>query len=146
MLIPEYTYRKIQMNLPILCVDVLVRYRGKYLLVKRTEEPVKNVYWVIGGRVLKNEPLRSAAKRKMREEIGLLPYEMEMVGIYEDQYEESSLGRVPGGYHTVAVVFEAFVDSLEGLKLDRTSEDWGLFDDPPSRFRVKTFKDEYCYD
>lgn len=145
MFIPEYTYRKIQMNLPILCVDVLVRYRGKYLLVKRTEEPVKDVFWVIGGRVLKNESLRAAAKRKMREEIGLLPYDMSMVGIYEDQYEESSLGRVPDGYHTVAVVFEAFVDSIKDIKLDRTSVEWGLFDDPPARFKVKSFE-ENCYD
>lgn len=143
--IPEYTYRKIQMSLPILCVDVLVRYRGKYLLIKRTEEPVKDIYWVIGGRVLKNESLRSAAKRKMREEIGLVPYEMGMIGIYEDQYEESSLGRVPDGYHTVAVVFEAFVDSIEGIKLDRTSVEWGLFDVPPARFKVKSFE-ENCYD
>lgn len=144
--IPDYTYRKIQMNLPILCVDVMVRYNGKYILVKRTEEPVKGLYWVVGGRVLKNESLRSAAKRKMREEIGLLPYEMEMVGIYEDQYEESSLGRVPEGYHTVSVVFEAFVSSLEGLKLDRTSEDWKLSDTLPSRFKVKGFSEEYCYE
>lgn len=94
---------------------------------------------------MKNESLRAAAKRKMREEIGLLPYDMSMVGIYEDQYEESSLGRVPDGYHTVAVVFEAFVDSIKDIKLDRTSVEWGLFDDPPARFKVKSFE-ENCYD
>lgn len=146
MFIPEYTYRKIQMSLPVLCVDVMIRYKGKYLLIKRNEEPMRDVYWVPGGRVLKNESLRSAAKRKIREETGLVPYEMEMVGIYEDQYEESSLGRIPDGYHTVAVVFEAFVDSLDGLKLDRTSEDWKLSNTLPSRFKIKVFSEEYCYE
>jgi hypothetical protein len=68
-----------------------------------------------------------------------------MVGMYEDVYEESSLGIIPGGYHTVAVVFEVFVDSLEWLKLDDTSSEWGLFDSPPKRFRVKSFDMEDMY-
>jgi colanic acid biosynthesis protein WcaH len=139
MFIEKGLYAEIQQVLPLLCVDILVRYKGKYLLTKRTEEPVKDLYWVIGGRVNKGEQLRAAALRKMREEIGILPYEMEMIGMYEDQYEYSSLGRVDGGYHTVSVVFEGFVDSLDGLMLDRTSSEWGLFDDPPSRFKVKGF-------
>jgi colanic acid biosynthesis protein WcaH len=141
--IPEPLYKEIQINLPILCVDVLVRYKGKYLLIKRTEEPVKDVFWVIGGRVLKNEMLRASARRKMIEEIGILPYDMEMIGVYEDRYEESSFGAVEGGYHTMAVVFEAFIDSLEGLKLDRTSAEWGLFEEPPKRFKVQSFKGDF---
>lgn len=139
MFIYNELYQNIQRVLPILCVDVLVRYEGKYLLIKRTEEPVKDVFWVIGGRVNKGEDLRAAALRKMREEIGIVPYEMEMIGVYEDTYEESSFGAVEGGYHTVAVVFEAFVGSLEGLKLDDTSAEWGLFCNPPKRFKVKGF-------
>jgi colanic acid biosynthesis protein WcaH len=147
MVIPEYTYRKIQLHLPILCVDLLVRYRGKYLLIKRNEEPMRGVFWVIGGRVLKGEDLRQAASRKLREETGLTARssDMTMVGIYEDTYGESSLGPIPGGYHTVAVVFEVFVDSLERLRLDDTSSDWGLFDRPPERFRVKAFDTEDVY-
>lgn len=139
--IPEYTYRKIQMSIPVLCVDLLIRYRGKYLLIKRNEEPMKDVFWVIGGRVHKGEGLTQAVIRKLREEVGLATRlsDIEMVGIYEDQYECSSLGRIPGGYHTMAVVFEVFLDNLGGLKLDSTSSEWGLFDDPPARFRVKKF-------
>ena len=87
MFIYNELYQNIQRVLPILCVDVLVRYEGKYLLIKRTEEPVKDVFWVIGGRVNKGEDLRAAALRKMREEIGIVPYEMEIIGVYEDTYE-----------------------------------------------------------
>lgn len=100
---------------------------------------MKDVFWVIGGRVLRGENVKRAALRKMQEEIGLVPYDMEMIGIYEDVYEYSSSGAVEGGYHTLAVVFEAFVDSVKDVKLDRTSEEWGLFSNPPSRFRVKQF-------
>jgi colanic acid biosynthesis protein WcaH len=147
MLIPEYTYRKVQLSLPILCVDLLVRYQGKYLLIKRKEQPMKDVFWVIGGRVEKGEDLKRAAFRKLKQETGLTARsrDMHMVGIYEDTYEESSLGRIPGGYHTVAVVFEVFVDSIEWLKLDDTSSEWGLFERPPERFRVKAFDMEDIY-
>ena len=145
--IPDYTYRKIQMSLPILCVDLLVRYRGQYLLIKRNEEPMKDVYWVIGGRVNKGESLRQAVFRKLKQETGLTARssDIEMVGIYEDTYEESSMGVVPGGYHTVAVVFEVYVRSLEWLMLDDTSSEWGLFDRPPARFLVKRFDMEDVY-
>lgn len=145
--IPDYTYRKIQMSMPILCVDLLVRYKGKYLLIKRTEEPMKDVYWVIGGRVNKGETLRQAVLRKLKAETGLTArlYDIEMVGVYEDQYDESSMGVVPGGYHTVAVVFEVYLDSIDGLKLDDTSSGWGLFENPPKRFNTKRFDMEDVY-
>jgi hypothetical protein len=45
----------------------------------------------------------------------------------------------------VAVVFEVFVDSIEWLKLDDTSSEWGLFERPPERFRVKAFDMEDIY-
>ena len=108
---------------------------------------MKDVFWVVGGRLNKGETLRQAVFRKLKEETGLTARssDIEMIGMYEDQYDVSSMGKVPGGYHTVAVVFEVFVDSLEWLKLDKTSTEWGLFDSPPSRFRVKQFSMEDVY-
>ena len=108
---------------------------------------MKDVYWVIGGSVEKGESLRQAVFRKLKQETGLTARssDIEMVGIYEDTYEESSMGVVPGGYHTVAVVFEVYVRSLEWLMLDDTSSEWGLFDRPPARFRVKRFDMEDMY-
>lgn len=140
-LIPEYTLRKIQQSVPVLCVDVLLKCRGKYILIKRKENPLKGVYWVIGGRVWKNETTEEAAIRKIKEETNLTPSSLKMVGIYDDQYEEgSSLGKFDSPYHTVAIVFEGEVEDLKYFSLDATSDDWCLSDTPPARFKVTRFE------
>ena len=50
-IIPEKEYQKIINLMPIFCVDFLIQAEGKYLLLKRNQEPQKNIYWVIGGRL-----------------------------------------------------------------------------------------------
>lgn len=132
MLIPKDLYKEIQRTMPILCVDVLVRYGEEYLLIERTQEPMKGQYWVIGGRVHRNEELVDAVKRKMKEEINIIPQSIKFMGVYEDQYPVSELG--VRDYHTVAIVFEATVESLEGFQLDGTSGRWKLSSVMPERF------------
>ena len=46
--IPEEEYQKILKTMPVFCGDFLIFAEKKYLLIKRKEEPVKDVYWVIG--------------------------------------------------------------------------------------------------
>lgn len=140
MIIPDYTLRKIQQSVPVLCVDILLSYNKQFLLIKRKEEPLKDQFWVIGGRVHKNENVIDAARRKVMEETNLEPYYMKMIGIYDDQYEEgSSLGKFDSPYHTVAIVFEARVNSLDDLKLNDTSTEWMLSDTKPERFHISKF-------
>ena len=53
MFIPEKKYREIVQVIPILCIDALIiNNKNEYLLLKRLNEPLKNVFWVPGGRVL----------------------------------------------------------------------------------------------
>ena len=49
--IPEDDYQKILKTMPVFCGDFLIFAEKKYLLIKRKEEPVKDVFWVIGGRL-----------------------------------------------------------------------------------------------
>ena len=140
-MIEESLYTEIISNVPLPCVDVIVRYRDKYLLVKRKEEPEQGEFWVPGGRVLRGERLDAAVRRKLLSEI--CPWEeafewdtLRMVGVYEDVWETG--GKVPG-YHTVANVFEIVIRDLGGIKLDDTSADWGLFTRLPARFKVQRF-------
>ena len=44
--IPEEEYQKILKTMPVFCGDFLIFAEKKYLLIKRKEEPVKDVYWV----------------------------------------------------------------------------------------------------
>ena len=66
----EKEYQKIIKSMPIFCIDFLISFQNKYLLIKRKEEPLKNSYWVIGGRLMFKEEIKQAAKRIPEREIG----------------------------------------------------------------------------
>ena len=69
--IPWELYRQILECMPIPCVDIAIVANGSVLLVKREDAPAKGQWWLPGGRVLKGEMMRDAAKRKAREEVGI---------------------------------------------------------------------------
>ncbi len=131
MLIEEGLYKEILSVIPVLCVDLLVEVDGRFLLVKRSNEPLKGEWWVPGGRVLKGETLLDACGRKTMEELGVEVAVSGPVGVYEDFFDRNPLG-VPGDIHMVSVVFKAVPKSMN-IKLDGQSSEWGLFGAPPRR-------------
>lgn len=143
MFIQANEYKKIIQKIPILCVDIIIRYKDKVLLIKRTDEPCKGVYWPIGGRVHKGESVDAAARRKILEEIGieyngaLIP-----IGFYEDNYTESAF-EAKTEYSSFSLVFVGDLNKevKTKVKLDKTSDDFGYFDTLPKRFVVKRFSD-----
>ena len=78
--IPEEEYQKIIKTLPVFCADFLIYAEKKYLLIKRKEEPVKDVYWVIGGRLRYKETMVELAERVMMQEIGQSFSEFKIIG------------------------------------------------------------------
>ena len=78
--IPEEEYQKIMKTMPVFCGDFLIFAEKKYLLIKRKEEPVKDVYWVIGGRLRFKETMTELAERVMMQEIGRSFSEFKMIG------------------------------------------------------------------
>ena len=57
--------------MPVVCVDALIINENEYLLVKRKNDPLKNKFWMVGGRLNKNELIVNGIKRKIYEEIGI---------------------------------------------------------------------------
>ncbi|MBW0294684.1 GDP-mannose mannosyl hydrolase [Shewanella xiamenensis] len=56
---------------PLVSIDLLVtNTNSQVLLGKRLNRPAKNYWFVPGGRILKNEPLKEAFKRLTRDELG----------------------------------------------------------------------------
>ena len=143
MFIPSEEYKDIITKTTVLCIDVILRHKNKVLLVKRTEEPCKGVYWPVGGRVQKGETVDATARRKILEEIGiefkgtLIP-----IGFYEDTYSENSFEKKTA-YSTFSLVFVGDLnkEAKSRVKLDSTSDDFGYFDRLPNRFVVKRFSD-----
>lgn len=126
-MIEEELYKKIVDSVPLLCVDVILRHKDKYILVKRDNDPLKGFWWVCGGRVLKGESVWEASMRKVKEDTGCIVDSLELVGIYEDTYSESAFG-VPTA--TTSIVFTATTDEWNGR----------VFDDLPNRFIHKLYR------
>lgn len=124
MMIPTERYKQIIEVLPILCVDIVLRnHNNEYLLIRRSNEPLKGQWWVIGGRVLKGETLAQAALRKAREELGVHIDHLSLIGCYEDTNETSPF-EMPIPQHSVSVVFSAVIGQNQQIKLDEQSSDW----------------------
>ena len=106
--IDENLYREIVRGMPIFCVDVVITNNNKFLLGLRKNKPAKGQWYVIGGRVFKNEKLKEAVARKVEEEAGLIIKSIRFLTISENFFKESAFG-VPT--HTVNGVFVAETSS-----------------------------------
>ncbi|HOR47209.1 MAG TPA: NUDIX domain-containing protein [Caldisericia bacterium] len=138
-MIPSDKYESIMRVLPILCVDIIVKTEsGKYILIKRKNRPLSGRWWVIGGRVLKDEPLEQAAKRKVKEETDLDIKEIRPIGYYEDTFVANPFG-TRFRQHSVSLVFLAIVKENQDVKLDYQSLAWKYSKVLPRRFQVKPF-------
>lgn len=135
-MIPEQLYRDILRQLPLLCVDIIVQAQdGRYLLVRRRNEPLMGDFWVIGGRVLHQEKVEDAVCRKLKEEAGLEPKSLEFAGYYQDVFDRNSF-ESGIAYHTLSLVFRVRVDEISAVTLDSQSSDYVWAEMLPARFLV----------
>lgn len=105
--IPLPLYRKIVASIPICCVDAVFWAGNKVYLFKRTYEPAKNKWWLIGGRIIKGERLRDAVLRKVKEEVCVDARILKIVGTYELFFRS---GRFDGnfnkkGSHAISICY-----------------------------------------
>lgn len=125
MSIPQELYAKFLSQMPLFCVDALVVHKGKVLLVYRTNKPAKNLWWVPGGRVLKNETLEQAVLRKMKEELGVPVTIQKRLGTYETMFPDAPFSEVTCGVHSVNVAFlMTLVNEQDAIQLDTQSSDY----------------------
>ena len=123
--------------MPILCVDVVVAEGNKFLLVKRTKEPLKDRWWVPGGRILKGETVVAATKRKVKEELGINMIFLKALGYYEKHFRKNEFG-LEEGIHTLSIV--VMVKPLSSkIELDNQSSAWRWSDKLPKDFKIKPF-------
>ena len=135
MKIPLKLYKKIIDVLPIFCVDVVIKYKGKVLLVKRKNAPAKGKWWLPGGRIFKGETIEKAAKRKMKEELGINIKIIKSLGYFEKHFKENEFN-LKSGIHTISIVILAEPLSLN-IKLDRQSDDWCFSKSLPKELIIK---------
>ena len=139
-LIPTDKYKEILAVLPILCVDIVIKNpKGEYMLLKRSNEPKKDQWWVIGGRVLKGETLEQAVVRKVKQETNIEVKSMRPIGYYELVQGVNPFG-LPFEYHTVSVVFETVLSSDQKIMLDDQSSEYKFAKELPSDFDMVLYE------
>jgi 8-oxo-dGTP diphosphatase len=88
---------------PLLATDCAVfDAKGRVLLVRRKNPPFQGHYALPGGFVDIGETVEDACRRELREETGVKPGRLRLVGVYSDPKRD------PRG-HTCSVVFLAVV-------------------------------------
>ncbi len=118
--IREALYKKIYAAVPIFCVDVVAEDpKGNFLIVRRRNEPARGKWWVPGGRVLKNEPLRRAAVRKLKEETGIAGRFERTIGLYEFFAQRGPFVGIRA--HTPIAVCLVCIAGKGRVRLDRQS-------------------------
>jgi len=135
-MIDEKLYKKIIKSVPILCVDLIIYFDNKYLLVKRSQNPLKNEWWVPGGRVLIGEKIEDAARRKLNEELSIITLRsIEVYAFYQDFFDDSSFGSHL--YHSFSMVFRLELMNLPKVITDKSISGWVLNNNLPKRFESK---------
>lgn len=132
MRIEKNKYSEICQLMPILCVDLIIENEhGLMLQIKRINEPLAGEWWTIGGRVMKMETPREAARRLAREEVGLRIKELELAGTYAEYFPKSVA--CADGIHTISIVYKCKAAS-DKVSLDSQSSDFRWSVGLPPRF------------
>lgn len=129
--IPKNLYKKIVETVPMACVDLVVKRKNSFLMLKRKENPAKDKWWFPGGRVFFNESLNSAVRRKLKEEINIKkPKKIELLGVGETKFKK---GRFNKPYHSINSVFLAEIKEKEAskIKINSTSSNYKWFQKIP---------------
>ena len=119
-------FKTIIENTPLVSVDLIVKHKGKVLLGKRVNKPAKEYWFTFGGRVLKNETIKSAIYRICNMEIGTIPPEnLRFIGVFEHLYDDSIFDDV--STHYINLAYEIEVSGLEDLPKEQ-HDDYRWFD------------------
>jgi colanic acid biosynthesis protein WcaH len=128
--IPDDDWAAIVANVPIVSVDLLVRYDGGILLGKRTNKPAKGYWLMPGGRVQKGETRSDAVHRIGTKELGLNVEIVESLGAFEHMYHTADVEGVDtkhylaNGYVVDVVTGEPTSDEQhEALRVFRSPPD-----------------------
>lgn len=113
-------FRSVVASTPLISIDLTVQNsHGEILLGQRLNRPAKGVWFVPGGRILKNETMDAAFSRLTREELGkaFQRSEARLLGVYEHFYSNSVFGESGEGpdTHYVVLAYQLVLAEGEGL-------------------------------
>ena len=114
-LMSEVDYTKAHSNLPIMCADILIKFQGGFLLIKRKNYPARNEIWSIGGRLLRGFSTTDSIKKIAKRECGLDIDNINLIGLTRQFYQTDPFGHGKG---TDTPAFMVVADGKGEIKLD----------------------------
>jgi len=137
MFIPEEEYKSILRKLPIACVDLLIIYEKKVLLLRRNNEPAKGEYWFPGGRIHKLENINNATIRIAKEETRLNCKFNRIISVEESIFYKNN--KIDDDIHTINLCCEMQTNSIASLEIDNLHEGYIWIDNliPNLHFAIK---------
>ncbi len=125
--ISQDKYKEILEHVPIPCVDIVLKHRNEFLMIKRTNPPMQGQWWLPGGRIFKGETMEQAAYRKLKEETNIETARIaKKLGPYETIFPDGPFG-IKTGVHSINVVFLMETDDVSKLKHDKNHSDQRWF-------------------
>jgi len=103
-MINQSIYEKIRRIIPIATIDLCIYNKDEFLLLKRNNEPAKNLWYVPGGRILHKESFEAAVKRILRKETGLTSNRIKKIDIINQYWNE---------FHYISIVYRVEVNSKD---------------------------------
>lgn len=126
MILTDKQYKYVFSKVPRACVDMVVGYKGKLVLVKRAIEPSKDMWSFPGGRVRHRETIEEATNRIAKDEIGVGVSIKKLVDYMEFLNEDYQ--------HSVSLLFLVNITDPE-IKLNFQSSEVGFFDALPENMQ-----------
>ena len=121
--------------MPILCGVFLIFAEKKYLLILRKLQPVKDVYWVIGGRLRHNETMTQLAERVQMQEIGVSFSDFKIIGFSNYFFPDVPDARAT---HTPTLLHIVPVEKMFEPKIDNKHTDYIWTDKLPEEMLKQT--------
>jgi ADP-ribose pyrophosphatase YjhB (NUDIX family) len=104
------TYTAVHQNTVIVCHDVFIKCTHNnvtgYLLVKRLNHPAKDIYWPIGGRILRGLTTEESLLRKTKDECSLTLHDIQYVATARTFFKDDPFDHSKGT-DTLNLVFIA---------------------------------------
>lgn len=146
MFLSQETFCAIINNAPLISIDLIVKNpQGRVLLGKRNNPPAKNFWFVVGGRIRKNETFHQAFTRLTMQELGE-PFSLDQANFiahYQHFYDDSIFGDNIST-HYVVLAYELVVDNLKDLPIEQHSRyQWFDIDELLKNNEVHQYTKDY---
>ncbi|HVC36399.1 MAG TPA: NUDIX domain-containing protein [Candidatus Dormibacteraeota bacterium] len=116
----DQEYGRVLDHVVVGCVDVAVVNGEEILLEKRNNDPIKENWWIFGGRILVGETLQGSAQRQLKRELGLEVVDSSRfleIGTFNLRWPSRKEPTTTNGVHHLLIAHMIEVDDSERKSL-----------------------------